>query len=313
MGKIDSVIEQMNKMSPSDVLENEKVKARFVENYNQIHGSEAGEMFYEAEKYNFQKALSNSKDLRECSGFSVYGVFLDIAAMGLSITPQSKPLLYLLTRNVKVKEAASERWEKRAYNDVSPYGELALRVQAGQILYVDRPIVVYEGDIFQPGMNEFGNKYVKYEAAVPRKSKNIIGSFISLTRPDNSKDFFWMMQDEIDRLKKASNKQNKGSDTENKANALYTSNEGRIDIGFLEAKTLKHALMVLPKIRIGQFTTLQTFDDEPKAAEYGLTQADTLELKKQKADITPYGNEKENPGTEQAENTVQVKDESEIF
>lgn len=311
MGTIQLKVQELNAMKPNEVLENQTVKDRFIEKYNQIHGSEAGEMFYESEKYNFQKALSNSKDLPKCTGFSIYGVFMDIASMGMTITTQSKPLLYLLTRNVKVKEGPPEVWEKRAYIDVSPYGELALRVQAGQILYVDRPVVVYEGDTFQPGMNEFGNKYVKYEPAVPRKSTKIIGSFISLTRPDNSKDFYWMLEEEIQRLKKASNRQNKGTATESKANALYTSNEGQIDIGFLEAKTLKHSLMVFPKIRIGQFTTLQTFDDEPKPGEYGLSAADEVALKKAKTDITAYGDE--NQAGIPEEPTVQVTDENEIF
>lgn len=309
MGTIQLTVAELNKMKAFEILKAENIKTRFVEKYNQIHNSEDGEMFYESEKYNFQKLLANSKDLKECTGFSIYGVLMDVAAMGLTITPDTKPLLYVLSRNVNVGAGQNAVWEKRAYIQISPYGELALRIQAGQILYADRPVVVYEGDTFQPGMNEYGRKFVKYMAAVPRKSKNIIGSFIGLTRPDGSIDFFWMMDEEIERLKKASNKQNKGDAKSDKSNALYSSNDGQIDIGFLEAKTLKHSLMTFPKIKIGQFTTLQQFSDEPSPADYGLSPTDMAEVKKQKADTEAFAAEQQ----QQEPETVSVEDESDIF
>ncbi len=312
MGKMQLKVADLNKMSAFDILDNPDIKERFVGKYNQIHNSEDGEMFYESEKYNFQKLLSTTKGLKECTGFSVYGVFMDIAAMGLSIAPQSKPLLYVLTRNANVGSYQQPVWEKRAHIDVSPYGELALRVQAGQIAHADRPVVVYEKDTFKPGLNEYGNKYVKYEAQVPRTSNVITGSFIGLTRPDGTKDFYWMMEGEIERLKKASNKQNKGNQKEDKSNALYSSNDGQIDIGFLEAKTLKHSLMTFPKIRIGQFTKLQQFDDEPKPADYGLGEEDQSELNKAKPEVEPFGADDQPEETHEAE-TVQVQDENEIF
>lgn len=293
MATLQITVAELNKMKAFEILESENIKTRFIEKYNQIHNSEDGEMFYESEKYNFQKLLANSKELKECTGFSIYGVLMDIAAMGLTITPDTKPLLYVLTRNVNVGSGQTAVWEKRAYIQISPYGELALRIQAGQILYADRPVVVYECDTFQPGMNEFGRKFVKYMAAVPRTSKNIIGSFIGLTRPDGSIDFFWMMDEEIERLKKASNKQNKGDSSGNKANALYTANDGQIDIGFLEAKTLKHSLMTFPKIKIGQFTTLQQFSDEPKPSDYGLPFTDTKDFSNSKPEIESFAEEKQ--------------------
>lgn len=305
MGNIQITVAELNKMKAFDILESENIKTRFIDKYNQIHNSEDGEMFYESEKYNFQKLLANSKDLKECTGFSIYGILMDIAAMGLTITPDTKPLLYVLSRSVNVGSQQSAVWEKRAYIQISPYGELALRIQANQILYADRPVVVYEGDTFQPGMNEYGRKFVKYMAAVPRKSKNIIGSFIGLTRPDQSIDFFWMMDEEIERLKKASNKQNKGDSSGNKANALYTANDGQIDIGFLEAKTLKHSLMVFPKIKIGQFTTLQQFEDEPKPSDYGLAPEDMKDLRQSKPEVESFAESKDEPEKE----TIEIEDD----
>lgn len=309
MGIIPIKVADLNQMKPFEILESENIKSRFIEKYNQIHNSEDGEMFYESEKYNFQKLIANSKDLKECTGFSIYGILMDIAAMGLTIAPDSKPVLYILTRSTNVGSQQQQVWEKRAYLQVSPYGELALRIQAGQILYADRPVVVYEGDTFQPGMNEYGRKFVKYMATVPRASKKIIASFIGLTRPDGSIDFFWMMDEEIERLKKCSNKQNnRNNEAKDKSNALYSSNDGQIDIGFLEAKTLKHSLMVFPKIKIGQFTTLQQFEDEPKPGDYGLAQEDAHQLRESKPEIQSFAENEEKVNLPESEE-VTIEDD----
>ena len=157
--------------------------------------------------------------------------------------------------------------------EISPYGELDLRIQAGQLLYADRPVIVFEGDEFKPKVNETGQKVVVYSAAIPRQSKTIIGAFIKLTRPDRSFDFFWMLPEDIDRLKGYSLKKNQRKDKDGNvygdANALYHSNEGQIDTGFLEAKVIKHAFKTFPKLRLGQFSALQQ-DEQVQASDYGL-------------------------------------------
>ena len=65
---------------------------------------------------------------------------------------------------------------------------------------------------------------VVYSAAIPRQSKTIIGAFIKLTRPDRSFDFFWMLPEDIDRLKGYSLKKNQRKDKDGNvygdANAL---------------------------------------------------------------------------------------------
>lgn len=254
-------IEQLKSMKPVDVIENSFVKNRFVTLYNNIHGSENGELFFEQEKYNLLRIIQSSKDLPACTGFSIYGILLDVANMGLTLEINSRPLLYVLPNNVNVGTKDKPVWEKRATIEISPYGELDLRIQAGQLLYADRPVVVFDGDEFQPRVTETGQKVVVYSAAIPRKSKNIIGAFIKLTRPDNSFDFFWMLPEDIERLKGYSAKKNKGT-----ANALYDK-DGQIDTGFLEAKVIKHAFKTFPKLRLGQFSKLQ---DEEQAIDYGL-------------------------------------------
>ncbi len=280
-------IEELNKLKPVEILEHEEVKSRFISLYEKVHGKKDGEVFYEKEKYNLIRIINNSKDLQECQGFSVYGTFLDLATMGLTLSSNGgQPYLYALTRNVNIGDRNNQNWVKRMYTEVSPYGELSLRIAAGQILYADRPIVVYEGDSFQPGVNERGQKYVAYSTKIPRASKVIIGCFFKITRPDNSNDFFWMLPDDIERLKSFSLKQNSRSNKENaSANSLYTSNGGQIDPGFLEAKTIKHAFKTFPKIPLGQFSKLQQSDEPVQATDYGLDET----IQEQIPDTEPFG------------------------
>jgi hypothetical protein len=255
-------------MTPLQIPEDERVKNRFVSIYNIIQKSRDGEYFYEKEKFNLLRVIAGNEDLRKCTAFSVYGVFIDIAAMGLSLDQTGQKLLYVLSYNQKIGTDKEKKdiWEKRAMIEISPYGELTLRIQAGQLKYADSPVIVYEGDTFQPLINDSGQKIVKYSAKIPRQAgAKIIGSFIRLIRPDGSVDFFHMLEGDIDRLKGYSSRKNKGT-----ANALYGGDGGQIDSGFLEAKTIKHSFDTFPSLRLGQFSRLQKNEEGIQAVDYGL-------------------------------------------
>ena len=295
-------------MTSLQVPEDERVRSRVISTYNNLHKSKEGELFYEKEKFNLLRILSSSEDLKKCTAFSVYGVFLDVAAMGLTLDQAGQKLLYVLPYNQKIgkDQNGNDIWEKRAMIEISPYGELAIRIQAGQILHADRPVVVFEGDQFQPMINEKGQMIVKYAAKIPRGSKKVIGSFIRLTRPDHTFDFFHMLQEDIDRLASYSARKNKAAG----ANILYTSNEGQIDTGFLEAKTIKHAFKTFPRIRLGQFSQLQQTEEEVQPIDYGLS--DTPVAERQVPDPEPFGADQPAPQATQQE-PVTVEDKDDVF
>jgi len=272
-------ISDLNKLSPLEVLNNEQVKERAVSLFKNLHQAteEEAENFFEREKYNFARAIQNDNNLTQCTGFSIYCCLLDIAVMSLSLENVSQPLLYVLWRNAKV----GNEWEKRAYIDVSPYGELALRMQKGQILYADDPVIVYQGDLFKPMVNEKGQKICLWESQVPRQSSVIVGVFIKLTRPDYSFDYAYMLKEDIDRLASYSEKKNKG-----RTNALYTSDGGQIDSGFLKAKMIKHAFRTFPKVQIGKFGAAKLQDVE-QAADFGLDEPIPEEMKAAPSQVSP--------------------------
>ena len=248
-------IDELNKMKPLEVIQDDRVRDRCVSLHARLHGKDPDEssLFHEKETFNLRRIIQSSPGLSSCTGFSTYGVLCDIMNMGITLDNTTRPLLYVLSRG------------NSAYVEISPYGELALRVKAGQLLYADRPVVVYEGDEFRPMINDRGQKVVRYSATIPRASGKIAGAFIKLVRPDQSFDYSWMLPEDIDRLAGYSSKQNKRT---GKANDLYTCNDGQVDTGFLEAKILKHSLKTFPPLRLGQFSTLST--DEASASDYGL-------------------------------------------
>lgn len=95
-----------------------------------------------------------------------------------------------------------------------------------------------------------------------------------MVRNDGSEDYQWLLEGDIARLSKYSSDSRsyydkRGQKVEGKANALYTSNCGQIDPGFLENKTIKHAFDSYPKVRTGKFTNLQT-EEDPNEIDYGI-------------------------------------------
>ena len=295
-------VDELNKLAPLKIVENPQVEQKFVQMYNAIWGNELGEQNYNREKFNFNKLLQETPALQECSKLSLFGCFLDMAVNGLSLDQTGRPQCYMLSRNVKVKNGNTESWEKRAQIQVSAYGEVYMRQRAGQIKYCDNPVIVYDGDIFSVGL-ENGVKKITYQASIPRKSNKIIAGFIRIVRNDGSEDYHWMMENDWVRLAGFSDKNNKGKG----ANALYTSNGGQIDSGFLENKLTKHAFDVYPKVRVGNFTSLATIDEPEPAIDYGIEDT-SAEIIDESFDEPEYVQE-----AQVVESTVTQSDEEEGF
>lgn len=251
-------------LNPLEVTEHEAVQEKFIQMYNSIHGQQKGQMVYAKETFNFRKLISENAELQKCTPISLYSVFLDLAMMGLSLEQGSKPLAYVISRNANIGSKEAPQWEKRAYLVVSPYGELVMRMRAGQIKYADNPIIVYEGDVFGIYIDDDGNKKVRYESSIPRKSNKIVAAFIKIVRYDNTIDYHYLTMEDVDRFKSFSEKNNRG-----KANALYNSNAGQIDAGFLAGKMIKHAFSSYPKVNISGIATVTESEIETEI-DYGI-------------------------------------------
>jgi recombinational DNA repair protein RecT len=307
-------IKELNAMTPIQVLEHEAVKERFISLYNRMHKREDGEVFFEKEKYALIRLINQSKELLECQGFSVYGAFIDLASMGLTIVSQgNNPYLYVLSRKFNEGGDTKEtsRWVRRMKIEVSPYGELSLRIAAGQIKYADTVKIAYEGDLLKIGSDRNGKQFIEFEASIPRKSTTIIGAFVKVVRPDNSFDISYMVKEDWERLAGFSLKQNSYGNSNGKANALYTSCNGGIDPGFLAAKVLKHAFGTFPKIALGQFATLSQ-TEEVQAIDYGLDEeipVDQMSVDTEPFDADQNGDYSNLTNEEEAGIPVEVNDD----
>ena len=258
-------------------IEQDAVKDSFIKNVTGIHRkSEAdAEAIYNREVTYLKKALSESAALAECTSLSLYAAFMEVSITGLSIQPGSKSEAYLESRSQKTKNGTQEVWVKIARLCISAYGELNMRIASGQILCMMNPIVLYDGDHFQPRTNDHGHLIVEYAPKIPRqKDAKIFGCYVEVVLPNGLYDYKWLLDEDIERLANYS----KPKSGENpKANALYTANGGQIDPGFLEAKTIKHAFRSKTKLKVGDAVAFEGDDDAPinEAAPFEDKQANT--------------------------------------
>ena len=254
---------QLQQLKSTEVVRNDYVRQQFIDVYNMIW-KEGGEAAYERESINFNRQLRDNERLRKCTGLSVFFAFIDLAVQRLTLETGSQALCYLLPRSYKVgiDGNGNDMYELRCNLTISGYGELVLRARAGQILHADNPVIVYEGDEFSYGEAD-GRKFVNYRCCFPRKSERVVACFIKITRVDGTADYSVMLENDWRRLSEYSEKNNSYYDKKTqqrvgRANALYSSNNGQIDVGFLIAKCIKHAFKTYPRVEIGRGTQLES-------------------------------------------------------
>lgn len=273
MSNIALTVEQINALQPLDIVKNETVRQRFIQIYDTLWGEGEGVKAYERESVFFNRVLAdNDRLMNNCTKFSIFTAFIDLAVSGLSLEQGTRALCYLQGRNYKVGEnVGGDGKKKNVYEGrltltISGYGELVLRARSGQIKYADNPVLVYEGDEFSFSDRD-GRKSVNYTCKLPHTTNHIIAAFLRITRSDGSVDYSVMLEEDWLRLKNYSGKNNRKWDDNARAyveipNELYTSNEGGIDTGFLCAKVIKHAFKSYPKVRIGRGTELETQQED---------------------------------------------------
>ena len=241
-----SLIQRIEQSGPAQLANLPEVADRFKTIFKVMNGGNDGqaEVKYEAEKFHFMKLIQDKPELQACSKLSLYGCFLDMAVNGLSFDPSMKHA-YVVSFNTNVGTKNEPKWEKRASLMISGYGELQMRVRQGQIRYADNPILVYEGDQFQHGTRD-GKVFLDHVASFPRKKDAaIIACYIRLERNDGSVDYKVLGIDEVMKFRAFSKDQNSKAWTDGLP-------------GMVQAKTMKHAFRSYPKIRMGDFSQLQS-------------------------------------------------------
>ena len=250
-------------MQTLDIVKADIVRDRFISIYDTLWGNGTGEAAYERESIYFNKLLREKPELQNGTRFSLFTAFIDLAICGLSLEQGARALCYLIGRNVNIGTRERPVWEGRVVLTISAYGELVLRARAGQIRHADNPVLVYENDEFSFS-DRGGRKEVNYTCRLPHAGKRVVACYLRLTRADGSIDYSVMTEEDWVRLAGYSASQDKRN---HRPNALYTSNNGSIDTGFLMAKCVKHAFRTYPKVRVGRGTELESKQVEEKEIE----------------------------------------------
>jgi hypothetical protein len=266
----------------------------FANVYSAVHGVDLNkaEQMYKVEAHQYQKLLYESQALVNVNYtiMSARGVFIDVVSAGLSFNPLMKQV-YVMSRSVKTgkkTDGGKDIYEDRLYFTPQADGLIHLARQAGSIKDITEPVVVYEDDVFRAGTDKDGRDWIEYEEG-PGASNKIIGAFCYVVATDGTRYPVRMNLREIDRLKEYSSKQNsKWDDSIRKKvpgapNALYTSNGGQIDPGFLRTKLVKKALRYKDKKEVKGLTYVEDIDpipapgadlSEPEFTEAEITTAD---------------------------------------
>lgn len=297
MSKIGLTVDEINQLAPLDIATNEHVRAKFIAIYEAMWTPStgvSGEAAYERESRNFNRILGEKEDLRKnCTRFSLFTAFLDVAISGLTLDPGARAQAYLLSRSIAIESYYEQGLKKNKYETqcvltISGYGELLHRARVGQIRHADNPVIVYAEDEFEFGERN-GNKFVNYTCRLPHTSGNITACFMKITRADNSVDYAVMLPEDWSRLAGFSERQNKYWDSQKRQwiergpNALYGKQQDgslKIDTGFLIAKCIKHAFKSYPKARVGRSTQLESQQvDEVEINDdiYGLADGTTVD------------------------------------
>lgn len=297
MSKISLTVEEINQLEPLEIADNDLVRAKFIQIYEAMWTPStgvSGEAAYERESRNFNRLLGEKDELRKnCTRFSLFTAFLDVAISGLTLDPGVRAQAYLLARSVAVDSyqdntgSVKKKYETQCLLTISGYGELLHRARVGQIRHADNPVIVYAEDEFEFGERN-GNKFVNYTCRLPHTSGNISACFMKITRADGSVDYAVMLPEDWERLASFSERQNSRYDYQKKQwikgnpNALYGKREDgslKIDTGFLIAKCIKHAFKSYPKARVGRGTQLESQQvDEVEVNDdlYGLEDGTTV-------------------------------------
>lgn len=297
MSKINLTVDEINRLEPQQIVTNDNVREKFIQIYEAMWTPStgvSGESAYEREARNFNRLLGEKEDLRKnCTRFSLFTAFLDVAISGLSLDPGARAQAYLLSRAIAIDSYVENGQKKNRYEThcqltISGYGELIYRARCGQIRHADNPVIVYAEDGFEYGEHN-GQKFVNYTCRLPHTSGNIVACFMKITRADGTIDYAVMLPEDWQRLAGYSARQNAKYDYQSKQwrqgnpNALYGAQQDgsmRIDPGFLIAKCIKHAFKSYPKARVGRATVLesQKVDDiEINDDIYGLVDGSTVD------------------------------------
>lgn len=241
----------------------ELAKDKFCEIYRKKYKVDP-EGFFEQQKNLYLVEISQgayAEKLWKADRLSLFNAFISLAINGLSLEKGLSTECYLECRSICIgkDERGNKVYGNQAVITITGYGEISLRIRAGQITSTGKPVIVYDCDKFQDGEWD-GKKVINYMRTIPRpQGAKKIACYFPINLKDGQRDYGIMYLEDIVRLAEYSKKFNGGR----YANALYgkASDCSDVDDGFFIAKTIKHAFKTYPKLTIGDGAAMESDKD----------------------------------------------------
>lgn len=216
------ILEIIQQTHPMQIAELEPVRKKFIANYNHTHRSKNGDLEYHKQLINFKQLLAASDALRGTDPFSLYAVFVTVAANGYSIDPADNEIF------IVPKAGKAVIWRQAG-------AHIRKLVESGQILHADQAQLVYEGDEYEVNRGVVEKHVEKYASDVYKAAYIRFELHPDSTGKKQEKYFTYRKSDwEGWRKKSTSTKTD---------NPWITGPHGQADPGFLRTKISKHAAM----------------------------------------------------------------------
>lgn len=255
--QIELTSKYIKELSPMAIATDKVIGDHFVRKFKSMYrvSDDQAVAFYEREKDNFAKRISESDELKQCTPMSLFTALMQVGGWKLSLDGGSQSDVYLIPGSRKITFEGQDHWIKEVVAQPSPYGEKKIRMETGQISHVGNPTVVYDCDQYDESVNEYGRTWVKWKRGDRTEDSKITNGFILLEYPNGSAEFKTYDLTDIAKWEASSKNKNKGH-----ANPMYgyevtyenkvkvSTKVGQIDKKFFEGKILKHAFKLLPRV-----------------------------------------------------------------
>jgi recombinational DNA repair protein RecT len=249
---------------PANIIASGELKKAFINAYNQRTGTQFGESAYINEALSFYNQITNNNLLIQCKAIDLVQTFIACTTQGGSFI-EANNLNYLFT--TAIRDADKKVIGQKPDLRFAPLGELALRQNLGQILYVDTPQIIYNCDSFK--ITQGNSPKIEHTPKTPRPANAvIIASYVCITRFDLSKQFVLFDREDIEGWRKKS-----------KSPDSPAWGRGKIEeaVSMVKSKVMKHALNFTPKAFLSKnAVNLATQNYEPQN-EDGLTESQISE------------------------------------
>ncbi len=187
MSQLQLTTEMLNTAKDTKALfEIVPLKNNFVENYRKTTGKENGDIVFERERVLFLQKIRENPGLEKCTNISKYMALIQLAASGLTMGDDQ---CYMIPKAGSVTFQVG--WK----------GRLAQISSLKDVIYIQQPQVVYEGDDFEFSLGD-DPKIIKHVPCKPSKrekedGRSLINYVYVVIATKNGKLLYIMDREEV--------------------------------------------------------------------------------------------------------------------